>query len=285
MGILALALLVMLAGCARWDFSESTRAAAWQLPSPRLPPDAVVLEVAFGRVRPGIAGQLTEIWKGIDEQRLDPQVRRRLAANGIRCGIVSQPVPGWLDDMIEAQMQTHGTFNGPGAEAAADVTAKQYRLQMRKGQPATIQLSQASESLTALWTDGEAWRGETFSDAHAALSVVCYPKDDGHVAVQLLPMIEHGTPRGRPVGGDGVWHIEYGKDKHRFDWLALNADLAPGEILAMTATDEPAGLGKVFFQRKAGETVWVFLRVAQVQQDELFGATTAPPPAMENSAP
>ncbi len=257
-------------GCARWDFSDSTRSATWQLPSARLPPDAVVVEVAFGRIRAAEASSSSEFWNSVDEQRLDHQLRRLLLANGIRCGVVSQPLPAWLRQMIDFQGSANGGHTAAAPETAADVTARQYRLQMRAGQRSSIQLTSATDVMTVLWTDGEAWRGETFRDALASIWLTCYPRGDGRVRMELVPIVEHGPLRVRPIGADGLWHVEYSKDKHRFDWLTITTELAPGEILALAASPEPVGLGKTLFQRDSDDRVWLFLRVAQVQDDDLF---------------
>jgi hypothetical protein len=44
------------------------------------------------------------LWSGIDELALDPELRRQLALNGFRVGIIRGEMPSVLDEMITAQL-------------------------------------------------------------------------------------------------------------------------------------------------------------------------------------
>ena len=276
-------LLWAVVGCARWDVTQAAFPQGWSLPAPRLMPDAVVVELAFAKVGPRDVDQLQTLWQSVDEQRVDTNTRRKLWQNGLRCGTLGQQLPPLLEHALDDASSRGSDTTDP--IQLADVTSQQYRLQMSRGQPSVIQASSVVESLTVLWTDGEAPRGETFSQAQPVFRLRAYPESDGEVRIQLVPEIEHGQPRTRPVGADGVWRLEYGRDRKSYEALGVETRLAPGEIFVISCTDPPKGLGKVFFQKDTGQITLLLIRVALTQQDGVFQTPMDSPGDVEHKHP
>ena len=92
--LVAVQLIGCLCGCASWD-SPST-AVSFDLPSPRMSPDSVVLEIAFLRVPVDSAVEFATLWNEVDEQQLSNEDRRRLRSNGFRVGVIGARLPDML---------------------------------------------------------------------------------------------------------------------------------------------------------------------------------------------
>lgn len=263
-------LACLIAACARWELTDQPGSSAWRLPQPRLPPDAVVMEVTFARAAPSELDQLESLWQEIDEQRVDTAIRKKLYRNGVRCGILGQKLPPVLERILERQADSTQPNLSDGQDAADDVSATLHRLQLRSGQRSVIQATPTQESLTVLWTDEQTSRGETFTQAQAVFSLSCFPQANGRVRIQLVPEIEYGPARRRHVASDGMWRLEFGRDRKSYNELAVHCELAPGEILVLSSTAEPKGLGKIFFLKDTGHRAVLLLRIAQTQEDVLF---------------
>jgi hypothetical protein len=89
----SLALAMMASGCAPLNSSKSS---AGPLHSSRLPPDAVVFDVAFVRLKAADVESYDAIWSAADEQRLDALLRGALERNGVRAGVLGQQFPAKL---------------------------------------------------------------------------------------------------------------------------------------------------------------------------------------------
>ncbi len=91
-------------GCATWSTAPTA-----DLPSltlPKLAPDSVVLEVAFVRIPEEQEGFSGRFWREVDEEALPTDLRRRLAANGFRVGLVGSTLPSELQDVLDQEQQT-----------------------------------------------------------------------------------------------------------------------------------------------------------------------------------
>ena len=87
------------AGCAEWDRQPEH---SNQLPPARMSPDAVVLELAFVRLPVADRGSYDAIWSQVDEQHFAPELRKELAANGLRAGVLGQQLPTELRAALDA---------------------------------------------------------------------------------------------------------------------------------------------------------------------------------------
>src|SRR5947209_18055141 len=76
----ALAIAIAVWGCAPLHTSSRT---SRSLPAGRLAPDAVVLDVAFVRLKAADVQSYDAIWNAADEQRLDAELRGALERNGV----------------------------------------------------------------------------------------------------------------------------------------------------------------------------------------------------------
>ncbi len=72
------------------------------LPLPKLAPDSVVLEVTFIRIPEEQVDFEDRFWPEADEAALNAELRRRMAANGFRGGMVGTPPPPALQEVARS---------------------------------------------------------------------------------------------------------------------------------------------------------------------------------------
>jgi hypothetical protein len=269
-------------GCASWHV-PAVEKTGWSFPAQRMSSDTVVLEIAFVRVPPELAGEAEALWKEVDEQAIDTQLRRRLNGNGLRCGIVGSQLPATLQRLFDQQRPLDLTSSDP--DAVAQDAMRQHRLQSREGERSTVAAGPVRDDLHLFLNDDGSVRGETFSKAQCMFALRTFPKGDGRVRLEITPEIEHGEPRNRRVGQDGLWRLDFGRDRRSFETLRTEALLSPGRTLLITCTTEPVFLGTSFFARGPQDYNLLLVRLAQTQKDDLFDSASVAALSADASGP
>jgi hypothetical protein len=93
----------MSAGC---TFFTTTPPASSKSPLRPFEPNEhqAALEITTLHLPKQTAAEREQLWSGIDELALDPELRRQLALNGFRVGIIRGETPPALEEMITAQL-------------------------------------------------------------------------------------------------------------------------------------------------------------------------------------
>ena len=269
------------AGCSVWSRPAGKSV---HLPVPRLPPDSVVLETCSVRVP---LADYESLWDEVDEQHLPLELRRRLADNGFRCGLVGTSLPVVLRRLLsEDSSQLLGEM-GSEIDMDVDVTPNYRRMRLRAGRRGEILASSVRENIHALFVEEDRRvRGQLFRQAQCVFGVRAFPQGDGQVRVQLTPEIHYGAPRRRFTARAAGLQFETRRDREVFEPLRLEAVLSPGETLLLTSTVDTKGLGDQFFSASAGgggTRKLRLVRLAQTQYDDLFTSEDAALPAMAPS--
>ena len=248
----------------------------------QMSPDSCVLEISFVRFPFGDPEVNDQLWREIDEQHFPADVRRRLARNGFRLGLLHGQVPDTLAELLELE----DTPQPPTAANEVDVAALasasppvRRHLQIRAGGRKEIIASGLYDELPVLIAEPGRLGGQTYRQAQALLAVKTYPQADGQVRVELVPELHHGEPRQRWVGQQGMWRLEAGKARRVFEEMGFSATLAPGSMLVLSSLpSRPGSLGHHFFTEDTGqlEQKLLLLRLAQTQHDGLFGPSGMP---------
>src|SRR4051812_34585575 len=152
--------LVMIAGCAPIAAfpTGSSPKKTNPLPSGKLPPDAVVLDLAFASLKEGDEETYAAIWKAADEQPLPPELRRGLATNGLRVGVFGQNLPSQLVSLLAAKPNLAETI-ASGASGELELDGGRRQLPIRAGHRATVNVSQVFPSLPVLISEDGQVRG------------------------------------------------------------------------------------------------------------------------------
>ncbi len=280
--ILAAAASFALWGCGHW---AGNQVPAIQLPRPRMSPDSVVLEIASLRLPYDRAANDT-IWESIDEQVLSNELRIKLTQNGFRCGIITGEIPTRLCEILAQPKSTRIGETDP--ESSHGFVVSQQRLQNRTGRRGKIVTSDLRDEIVSLMPNAGRVTGKTLFLAQSLLSIRSYPGGDGRVRLELVPEIEHGQPKTRYVGqpNEGVFRLDTGRERAVFNELRFEPQLAPGQSLLVTCTDDWIGLGRQFFAENTGDVKMqrvLLIRLAQTQIDDLFSseATSEKEPSVD----
>lgn len=266
-----LVLAAALSGCAQWI--PATVSEANKLPTPLLPADSVVLEIAFARLPLSDRDSYDEIWQRTDEQVFATDLRRKWADNGLRCGLVGSQLPPKLREILDKN-------NGSLAERAEDamdiqgeMSRADRRLQCRAGRRAKVFTSKTFDSLALLTQEEGMVRGWPLSQAQCLFGLKVYPLGDARAKLSLVPEVEHGEMKTQYVGREGTVMPQLGRERVVLDSLALEATLSPGQVLMISSTPDPKGLGEHFFVEQTGTAqvrALLLIRLAVTQHDDLF---------------
>jgi hypothetical protein len=235
--------------------------------------DSVVLEIAFVRLPAADMAKYESIWAAADEQHLPADVRRQLAENGIRCGLLGATMPTELVEQFAAVTTSLDDRSEDVDTSDTEVNRAPQRRQFRAGRRGKIVVSKTHPSLSVLTRQEGAVRGHLVEDAQCFFALKVYPEGDGRVRLDLTPEIEHGSLKQQWSWQNGAMMQRMGRDRLVLDDLRVVATAAPGQILMISSTPEGKGLGQHYFLETAGgavERTMLLIRVAQTQHDDLF---------------
>lgn len=194
---------------------------------PRAVNRTIPLELSFVRSSPHDEMLRDELWRFVDEQALPADVRGRLAANGLRVGIVT----GHLPPHLQAR------FTAAAAEVPAtgplptDAAVSRRLMRLLPGRRGEIVTASRVEELVLLEQAGGQVRGGTYRDASPLFAVQVRPAADGRVHVELTPEIRHGPLEKSWVGEDGMFRLESGQRRHRLEELQFALELPRAGML------------------------------------------------------
>jgi hypothetical protein len=269
--LIPLLALLAIAGCA-----TSLPKAKSPLAPAHMSPDSVVLDMFTVRFPFGDPAVNEKLWDEIDEQAIPPDLRQRLSRNGFRVGIVSGQMPAELSKLLElaSKPAPNGQIEAVSVENLnADPRVMRRHLPLRAGQPSEILASGVYEQLPVLMCESGQLSGQTYNDAQGVFTVKSFPQPDGRVRLELTPEVQHGQPRQRWVGNQGMLRLDASRPKRIFADMAITADLSPGAMLVISSlANRPGSLGHHFFTQNDGrlEQKLLIVRLSQTQHDGLF---------------
>jgi hypothetical protein len=264
----------VVAGCAQWSTPPSSELA--NLPLPKLAPDSVVLEVTFIRIPEERVDFEERFWPEADESALNTELRRRMAANGFRGGLVGTPPPPALQELLDSHSAPDLGDGVTRIEAGAEIAVRTHRLRNRAGHPGKIIVRGTPVFKLAALAYDENGRvhGESLEQAQFYFSITSRPQGDGQVRIELVPTIEHGQPRSRFKGQQGAWTVDnVSRATKTYDDLKIDTLLSPGQSVAIGCSNTLRGLGEQFFAADSEEReprLLLIVRLQQTQLDERF---------------
>jgi len=269
------------AGCQWFSTAALPKPPASPLAPIDLNSDGADLELIFVRFPLGDGEMCSQLWNDIDEQSVPATVRRELAANGLRVGLIGGPLPDVLARRLTA-VEDQSTPESASAKYQNEPAVRRWQLQAHRGRPGRIITSAVYDELSLLTCDDGQVRGQTYAQAQGLLAVAVDPQSDGRVNVSLTPELEYGENRQQWTGQDGVFRLQSGKPHKTFDKLRLDLALAPNQVLVLASLPERSGsLGHYLFtEPHAGRTdqKLLLVRLAKTKFDDLFAQATRPDP-------
>lgn len=193
----------------------------------RAAPRTLPIELIFVRHDDADPMLSDELWRYVDEQSLDPALRRTLNANGLRAGVVSGQLPAHL----AARFAAAPLADEPALPADLPVTRRFLRL--LPDRRSEVVAGAAVDQLVLLEERDGGVAGATFHDAGGVFSLRVRPAADGRVVVELTPEIRHGPVERTWTGEDGMLRLEAGQRRHARDDLRVAVDLPLEGMLVM----------------------------------------------------
>jgi hypothetical protein len=198
----------------------------------------IPLELVFVRCDEHDAALGDELWQFVDEQGFDADLRRRLAANGLRVGIVGSHLPPHLAQRFTA------TATAGLQTLATDAAVSSRILRLLPGRRGEVVMASGIRELVLLEHADGGVRGGTYADASPLVSLRAKPAADGRVEIEAVPEIRHGPVEKSWVGEDGMFRLESGQRRHRLEHLAFTTVLPhDGMLVVGCGGDDTASVG------------------------------------------
>ncbi len=276
-------------GCAR--VPQRNDAALLMTPNA---PQTVSLDLFTLRVGADEAVLDESIWTEVDEMQFPAELRRRLAANGIRAGVVDAAWAARVQPLLKIEEQP---IAAPAEAEDTQIQVTNFEqqppvrhrvLQVPGGRRAQVlcvgERARVPElALLVRGDDGEV-HGRTYRKAMGMFVIRAFPEGDRRVRLQLTPEVEHGEPQRRFEPGDGMLRVEFSPAHERFESLAMESNLSIGQMLVLTCmSDRPGSLGYHYFTEKTSDRVMqkmLLVRLSDSGYDDLF-TVEAPPAEVE----
>lgn len=207
-----------------------------------------VIEISFIGV-PLESGQTDPsdgIWQWIDETKIDALERRRLRANGIRVGVVSNE--DQFRQRLESQTASPDVIDDFLSQASikTDMSHGTERLPLRFGRRYELPLRQPVEGteVTLLRLDGETL-GQTLVRPQYLLGITAQTATNPtQIDLLIRPEIQHGDAKQKWISSDSAFRIDTRRESWKLADLDLNVTVGESDLLVITADTPSRGLGK-----------------------------------------
>ena len=220
-----------------------------QLLTPAVSSGSVTLEIFQARIPLEKEAEADALWSQVDEQCFDVELRKRLLANGLRAGVVGVPLPETLSDLmaLECKMPETSTKRVITGQSAVPQVTRRV-VQINDHDQSTIQASELRDEAQVLTSENGVLNGRTYKEVQGVYGLRAKTVPGQRVRLDLVPELQHGELKNRRVGNDqGIFLITQTRDREVFDRLAMEVELAPGEILVLGCLpDATTSLGGTF---------------------------------------
>lgn len=273
-------------GCARIE-----RRGKSPLPPLRMSQETVTVEKFSIRFPCDDADLNGPLWNDVDEQCFSPELRRRLAAHGLRAGLVGNQLPASLERLLATKepppTQTSGQIQMPELNLVNEPTVLRGLVQNQGGQRAEVIVAGerepiASLSLLKTSADGRVG-GETLNKVVGLLALKMFPQGDGRTRLEIIPELRHGDAKQRVEASNGVMRFNVEPDRMVFHDLRLETALAPGQMILLTCLpNRPGSLGQHLFTEEQSsqprQQKLLMFRLANSPLDDRFTIQPAKAP-------
>ncbi|QDV13606.1 hypothetical protein CA51_34970 [Rosistilla oblonga] len=263
--LIALLLLGSLSGCAQWKDANDTVSA---LATPKPSPSASVIDIGFVPL-PIRDDQIDwRLWNDVDEQILSDDLRKQLAANGLRAGRIAGRMPKLVADELEVAPQQDSLQFLEQANLLSEVAHGGRRVFCRNAMRYELPVrSQMRGEVSVLIKKGESLTGRRLIDPLFQFSMETRRGDNGEIILRLVPEIKSGDMKQAWISNEQALRLESRRDVQALEHLAIEIPLEVGHAVLISPTATPRGIGEKMLmgQRvdELQEVVAVVLRLSQ----------------------
>jgi hypothetical protein len=279
-----LLILVWTSGCRMFSHDNGTSSQSLLKPA-GASPNSTTMEIIWLRFPADDPELNTAAWQEVDETAIEPSVRRELASNGFRVGIVGATLPEALARALNRDASPKESIPRTATQTI-DLTAEPVvhgRIQqLRRNQRSEIQASEVYPSLPLLVRGGGELSGRPYEQAQAIYALRVDPQPDRTALVELTPELHYGPPHIRYTRGEdniGVLHQAIAREREVFQQLRVSVKLAPGEmLLLMSLPNSGCQLAEYFHTAQSSDgrqQKLILIRLADVPESNTFANIAA----------
>ncbi len=247
-------------------------------------PDAVTLDIYWARTERNLGEQeegiptVDQLWNSVQEDRIPLEVRRALAENGLRAGVVG----GTPSPQIARLLNPTGADPDTTGERPTLSRAKITRrlLQLRPGRRAELQVSDEPRTMRLLRRIDGQLTGRSYPDARGIYGLEVVSTQNDQIELQLTPELHHGQMRMQYTpSGPGRVVQRLAREVEVFTDLQVRVTLTPGEILLVTSLSKSSHcVGGLFYHTESDSVPQqkvLLIRVSQVPESHAIAAQDA----------
>ncbi len=243
--------------------------------------DTVGVEVFTIRVSLEQEALFRQLWQEVDEQMLEPELRRELLSHGLRVGFLGETLSPSLSRLINVsseQAPTSGVSEYREfsmAELSKDLgVSRQYVNLMPEMQAAMKVFDDPLPEFSRIWTENGSLCGQTYQNVLGLIQMVGVPLHNGRARLTAVPVLEYGVPERRVRVRSGVLLQEDRRPQYPYKSLAVSMDLLPGQWMILgPVSRKSTGAGQAFFIRgtEDGELKMMAIRLAKMKTERSPG--------------
>ncbi len=209
---------------------------------------SIVVNVEFVpmKIDDATPDQIQSLWQWTDETIVPPNLRRELAANGLRVGRVVQREQ--VDRRLDQMRSTEGVLGQflSQADVASEVSHGGQRIPMRMGIRYELPVRQPIEGAhVSMVRLDDQLLGRTLVDPQFLFAMTASAGEtQQEINLRLRPEIQHGSMRQRWVSSDSALRIDTRRETWSLEELDLNLTGSEGDAFLVGDTNPRIGLGK-----------------------------------------
>jgi hypothetical protein len=240
--------------------------------------DSVGIEIFTIRITPPQQELVRQLWLDIDEQILVPPLRRELAEQGFRVGLLGNLLTPALSQLINITADADSgkpnelnefrrvTLTDLSRETAA---TKQYCHLLPDMRVSLKVFDNPLPELSRFWLEGGQFCGQTYKNALGFICVEAQMQTNGTVRFEIIPELEYGTTERRIRIHSGVMFSEEGRPRLPFTSLTVTQDILPGQwIIIGTTSPNCTGMARAFFFRGTEEPEQKMLAIRLIKMNK-----------------
>lgn len=241
--------------------------------------DSVGIEVFTIRVSMDQDGLFRQLWQEVDEQMLEPALRRDLIGHGLRVGFLGETLSPSLSRLINvtsertAENKSHyGEYQEVSlADLSKDLAVTRQYVNLMPDMRAALKVfDDRLPEFSRFWTENGNLCGQTYTDVLGLIQISGISQNNGKARLTIIPILEYGITERRVRVHNGLMFQENGRPRYQYKSLTVSLDLLPGQwVILGPVSRESTGAGRAFFIRGAeeGEQKMIAIRLSKLKTE------------------